>query len=333
MISLPVTELSQVGAARRKALHAAEMLGLSVDDRERLALVITEAGTNLVRHARGGEILLILRGAGDATAVDVIAVDEGPGIADVEAAMADGYTTAEPGDRGIGGGLGAIVRLSDSFDIHTDPRGTTVAITIGAIGQGRDAALETAGLIVPKPGFDQGGDAFGSRCGTNTTLIMLMDVLGHGPAAASEAEKAVAAFAELEAASLEEMEGSIAEALRGGRGAAALLVELPHEAGKLRAMGLGNVRGEIMAPDAKHYGIPSTPGIVGSTAKAPRVTEHDWPNGALLILSTDGLRGGERAPEPSSLFFRDPMTIAATIYKRRRRGTDDCGVVVARARS
>lgn len=332
MISLPVTEISQVGAARRKALHESETLGLPIEARERLALVVTEAGTNLVRHARGGEILLILRGRGESAGVDVVAVDEGPGLADIQAAMTDGYSTAEAGERGIGGGLGAIARMSDAFDIYSDPKGTTVAITIGKLDRDPEGAVEVASLIVPKPEFSVGGDAYGLRHEADRTVIMLIDVLGHGPAAASEAEKAVAAFAETAGASLEETELEISAALRGGRGAAALFVELPHAAGRLRAMGLGNVRGEIAVVEGSRFGIPSAPGIVGATAKPPRVTEHDWPNQAMLLLSTDGLRGGERTPEPSSLFFREPLTIAATLYKRRRRGTDDCGVVVARAR-
>jgi len=332
MISLQVTEISQVGAARRKALHEAETIGLSADDRDRLALVVTEAATNLVRHARGGEIILIPRAEGEAARFGVIVLDDGPGLSDIQAAMTDGYTTAQGGERGLGGGLGAIARMSDAFDIYSDPKGTTLAITIGKLKQDLGKALEAVGLIVPKPDFSEGGDAFGLRLEARHTMIMLMDVLGHGPAAAVEAKKGVEAFERSTGASLEATAAEISAALSGGRGAAALLVELPHTAGKLRAMSLGNVRGEILSPDGARHGIPSTPGIVGASAKQPRVTEHNWPAEGMLVLSTDGLRGSERVPEPSSLFFREPMTIAATLYKRRRRGTDDCGVVVARAR-
>ncbi len=332
MISLPVVESSQVGAARRKALHESERIGLSAYDRDRLALVVTEAATNLVRHARGGEIILIPRAQGEAARFDVIALDDGPGLSDVETAMTDGYTTAQEGERGLGGGLGAIARMADAFDIYSDTKGTTLAITIGKLNKELEGAVDAAGLIVPKPDFSEGGDAFGLRPEAPHTMIMLMDVLGHGPAAAVEAEKGVGAFARSTGASLEETAAEISAALSGGRGAAALLVELSHTAGRLRAMSLGNVRGEILSPDGARHGIPSTPGIVGASAKQPRVTEHDWPAKGMLVLSTDGLRGSERVPEPSSLFFRETVTIAATLYKRRRRGTDDCGVVVARAR-
>lgn len=333
MISLPVIEASEVGAARRRAVQEGETIGLSAEDRDRLALLVTEAGTNLVRHARDGEIILCPWTRGGSSGIDVIALDAGPGLRNVEAAMSDGYTTAsEDEGRGLGGGLGAIKRMSDGLDIHTDAQGTTLVIAIGKAKRAKARPIETAGLVVPKPGFTEGGDAFGLRAEAQETLVMLMDVLGHGPAAAAEARKGVAAFTAAKGASLEETETLVSEALRGGRGAAALIVALPHGPGMLHAIGLGNVKGEIALSGGITHGIPSVPGIVGATPKRPRRTEHNWTSGDTLLLSTDGLRGAERTPESSSLLFRDPLTVAATLYKRRRRGTDDCGVVVARAK-
>ncbi|WP_102958047.1 ATP-binding protein [Mangrovicella endophytica] len=330
MISLPVTEASQVGAARRRAVQEGAAVGLSQDACDRLALIVTEAGTNLVRHAREGEIILARHEEGQGRGIDVIAVDSGPGVGDVAAALTDGYTTAVAGERGIGGGLGAIRRLSDVFDLHSDAKGTTV---LAAVAEGPSPIAqptEAAGLIVCKPGFEQGGDAHAMRSEDDATLLLLMDVLGHGPAAASEAVRGITAFRKAAGRSLEETEALVSVGLEGGRGAATLLIELPHGPGRLRAVGLGNVKGEIVRANGERFGIPSTPGIAGNTTRRPRPTEHDWPAGATLILSTDGLRSAGRDPDPAALFSRLPLTVAATLYKRRRRGTDDSGVLVAR---
>lgn len=330
MISLTVVEPSQIGAARRRAVQEGEAVGLSRDACDRLAIVVTEAATNLVRHAQMGEIVLIPCRNRRKPGLTVLALDSGPGIGNVEAALADGYTTATAGEQGIGGGLGAIDRLSDGFDIHSDPRGTTVLARFGPECQ--PPHVETAGLIVPKPGYASGGDAYAVRTEPSATLVMLMDVLGHGPTAAEDAAKGIAAFEAAMGAMLAETEARVAAALEGGRGAAALIVEIPHGPGILKAAGLGNVRGEIAGPGGQRHGIPSTPGIIGASPRRPRLTEHEWPAGVTLILSTDGLRGAERTPDPVSLFARHPLTIAATLYKRRRRGTDDSGVVIARGR-
>ena len=332
MISIEIEEESQVGAARRTALQAAENVGLSGENLDRLAIVVTEASTNLVRHARGGELLIEAVKADRKPVVKIIAIDQGPGIASVEAAMVDGFTTSAGTARGIGGGLGSMKRQADSFDIHSSPEGTTLVASIGAAKKTPAKACEVSGLIVPKPGFSSGGDAWAIRRGRDHTHIMLMDVLGHGPKAAADGESGVRAFNDAGKATLEETEAFVSGAMGGSRGAAALFVEIPHEGGPLRAVGLGNVRGDVVLPSGTHYGIISQPGIVGSTTRRPRVSEYEWQGGAILILSTDGLKTSLKTPEPISVYFRSTDIIAATLYKLKRRGSDDAGIVVARAR-
>ncbi|MDY8110778.1 ATP-binding protein [Fulvimarina sp. 2208YS6-2-32] len=338
MKSLPVIEESQVGTARRTAVQAGKAVGLPDDALERLAIVVTEACTNLVRHAVNGELLVDARTASGKggrgrikASVTILAIDDGPGIPNVEAAMADGYTTVTEEPRGIGGGMGSMQRQADRFDIYSGSHGTTVMATVGETpGPVSSSPYDVTGLIVPMPGFDAGGDAFAIRPGKHSTMVMLMDVLGHGPTAAEVASTGLKAFDVAGSKSLEDIERQVADALSGSRGAAALIVEIPHAAGKLRAMGLGNVRGSIHTSDGNQYGIPSQPGILGAATRRPRPTEHDWSDDAMLILSTDGLKSSPRVPEPRSLFFRESGIIAATLYKLRRRGSDDAGIVVVR---
>jgi anti-sigma regulatory factor (Ser/Thr protein kinase) len=118
-LALPVREPSQVGEARRRALALADEQGFSQVRRGELAIVVSELCSNLCRHATQGAVLLRpLPGPG----VEVIALDRGPGMADVSACLRDGYSTA--GSAGIG--LGAVVRLSAEFDIYSQPSGTVV---------------------------------------------------------------------------------------------------------------------------------------------------------------------------------------------------------------
>lgn len=328
MISLPVEDDSQIGIVRRAALAAAKSAELPSEDADRLALIVTEASTNLIRHARNGEILV----GTDGRAVLVIAADNGPGIANVEAAMVDGFTTSDTKPHGIGSGLGSMRRMADSFDIYSGPHGTTVVMTVGKRSSS-SSFYDVAGLIVPMPGFDEGGDTYGLSAGKDATIVMLMDVLGHGPKAARDAALGAEAFEASRSASLEETEQAVARAMAGGRGAAALLVEIPHEPGTIRCLGIGNIKGDIFHPDGRRQGIPSQPGIMGTTARRPPITEHEWMTGSILLLATDGLKTSSAQPEPKSLFFRSAEMIASTIYKLKRRGTDDSGVLVVRSRT
>ncbi|RZJ03859.1 MAG: histidine kinase, partial [Haliea sp.] len=114
---------SRVGEARRHAAHLASELGFDEVAAGRLALIVTELGSNLVKHAREGRLLIAARTSGDASPgsgdVEVLSIDDGPGIADLPRSMRDGFSTSgTPGT-----GLGATARLADDFDIHSEMPG------------------------------------------------------------------------------------------------------------------------------------------------------------------------------------------------------------------
>src|SRR5262249_62171357 len=105
LINLPVTEASQAGEARRLAIGLAEAMGFDETQCGRVALVVTETASNLARHAQDGELLL--QAGGDT--LEVLALDRGPGMADVARCLHDGFSTTGT----AGEGLGAILRLSE----------------------------------------------------------------------------------------------------------------------------------------------------------------------------------------------------------------------------
>lgn len=114
----------QPEAARGAAAALGRRIGLGETRSSQLVLAVAELAGNIAKHADDGSLLLrVLRN--EATAgVEVLAVDNGPGIVDVPAALRDGMSTA--GTLGIG--LGAIQRLADSFHIHSQPGLGTVQV-------------------------------------------------------------------------------------------------------------------------------------------------------------------------------------------------------------
>ena len=125
-LALPVVEASQTGEARRVAVALGAELGFDETRRAELAIVVTEAATNLVKHARQGELLLRPLADGVRRGLEVLAVDRGPGLADVSRAVGDGFSTAgSPGT-----GLGAIRRLASAFDVHSLPGAGTTALAV-----------------------------------------------------------------------------------------------------------------------------------------------------------------------------------------------------------
>ncbi|NEB90957.1 ATP-binding SpoIIE family protein phosphatase [Streptomyces bauhiniae] len=114
----------QPEAARGAAAALGRRIGLGDQRTAELVLAVTELATNMTKHAKDGSVLLRVLRNQTVAGVEVLAVDSGPGMADVTASLRDGMSTA--GTLGIG--LGAVRRLADSFDIHSQPGTGTVQL-------------------------------------------------------------------------------------------------------------------------------------------------------------------------------------------------------------
>ncbi len=125
---VPVSGECDISRARVVAAGLAAEAGFSRAAIYRLATAVSELSTNLVFHASaGGTIRLTLLKRGPSWGIEVTAEDKGPGIADVELAMRDGYST----NGGLGSGLPGCRRLMDEFQIASEVgRGTTVVARI-----------------------------------------------------------------------------------------------------------------------------------------------------------------------------------------------------------
>jgi serine/threonine-protein kinase RsbT len=114
-----------VVTARQRARALAVGLDMPTTDQTLLATAISEIARNITAYAKRGEVLLDVIHDGGRHGIRVVAVDEGPGIEDVEKALTDGYTTGG----GLGLGLPGARRLVDEFDIKTAPgQGTRVTL-------------------------------------------------------------------------------------------------------------------------------------------------------------------------------------------------------------
>jgi serine/threonine-protein kinase RsbT len=111
--------------ARQKGRELAQQIGFTGSDLTLIATAISEIARNIVVYAQAGEISLSITEKNGRPGILVVAQDEGPGIADVERAMRDGYSTGNS----LGLGLPGARRLMDDFEISsTVGRGTTVTM-------------------------------------------------------------------------------------------------------------------------------------------------------------------------------------------------------------
>lgn len=321
---LPVEERSQVATARRAAAEAAARVGFDEATAGRLALVVTELATNLVKHARGGHIAISEAGGGETPAVELLALDRGPGM-NVGRALRDGFSTSgTPGT-----GLGAVQRLSEQFDVYSRPGAGTALFARVAdrrVARAR-TALTAAGLAVGKPGETVCGDGWVWEERAGGGVMLIVDGLGHGPPAAEATGHAIAAFrAERHGGPAARLE-RIHRALRETRGAAVAIADVDAGAGVLRFAGVGNVAAIITSGDRGRH-LVSHNGTAG--AVAPRITEYAYPWWAddVLIMHTDGIATVRDLGRHPGLARRHPRLVAGVLYRDHVRGSDDATVVV-----
>jgi len=122
-VYVPIESASDLVKARQEGRALANQLGFSPGQATLIASVISELARNSVTYARRGQIVLVTDGN---SAVQIRARDDGPGIADVSAALEPGYSTSS----GLGLGLPGVRRIADAFDITSGPTGTIVNVTI-----------------------------------------------------------------------------------------------------------------------------------------------------------------------------------------------------------
>lgn len=109
--------------ARRVSREISVEAGLQGTDIALVATAVSELARNILQYAGMGEMSLRLVQRGKRQGICVIAHDDGPGIANVELAMRDGYSTGG----GLGLGLPGTRRMMDEFDLQTEAgAGTTV---------------------------------------------------------------------------------------------------------------------------------------------------------------------------------------------------------------
>src|SRR5688572_5353073 len=195
-VRILIEEPSQTADARRTARKMAEKIGFDTNRAEEVAIVVTEACTNLLKHAGRGEVLLCTSGAEDREdqkSLEVLAIDRGPGMDDLNQCLRDGYSTGgSPGQ-----GMGAIMRLSNASDFYSNPaKGTVVLARWAGIGdaaasrQSR-ARLQIGAVNVCKPGQEVCGDSWGVIQAEDHTIFLVADGLGHGYEAKAASAEAV----------------------------------------------------------------------------------------------------------------------------------------------
>jgi anti-sigma regulatory factor (Ser/Thr protein kinase) len=322
-----ITDDSSVGAARRRAAQLAEEAGLSAEEKGQLGIVVTELGRNVAIHATRGVLFIQRLHEGADSAIEVLAVDSGPGMADLGQCLRDGYSTnGTPGT-----GLGAVKRISGEFDAYTrHGAGTIVLSRIFSGKRAGNGAMSFGAMSTCAPGETECGDGWSLVCDNGNIALLVADGLGHGPEAATAANGAARVFEARAFAPLNEYFDEAHRALRSTRGAAVAVAQFTSSSGALLYAGVGNIAGTVLDRDGRSHGLVSNNGTVGAHMRAVRPLSCAWPDGDLLVMHSDGLKSAWSLSGYPGLRARHPAIVGAVLHRDFQRGADDATIVVLR---
>lgn len=317
----PVDDPSRVAEIRRAAARIAHEEGLDEKLAANVALVVTEICTNLLKHAKDGEVFLSTLSDHGESGIEILAVDRGPGIRNIAASLVDGYSSVNTS----GTGLGAIGRLSREFDIFSEyGKGT---VLVARIGPPRDLKTAVGAAVKPIGGEEVSGDAWAVWNGENTMALLVADGLGHGLMAARASTDAVSTFRRAGDHSPVAILQNVHASLRGTRGAAVAVAFVDRLASSVKYAGIGNISGVLIGGNKPSLMI-SHNGTAGYHSPRFQDFSYPLPEEALLVMHSDGLHTSWNLDDYPGLRRRDPSVIAGVLYRDHTRNRDDVCVVV-----
>lgn len=322
---LTLDDVSAISGARRHASALAQTLGFDATRTGEVEIVVSELASNVVKHARGGDIALGVVRRGDSDRLRVVTIDSGPGSRDIDALIADGVSTS--GTLGIG--LGAARRLATSLDLYSVPAVGTIAEAQFDAEPGPALPAEVAWLTRPLGGSSPCGDSVAHRRLPDGHLVLLADGLGHGPLAAAASRRAAEVLRMSASTSPAALLTEMHRAIGSTRGAAVAVVRIEQTTGRLVHASVGNVATRLLGP-GRSRSLTAQPGIVGH--RMPRLREEVETLDAtqVVVLHSDGLSDKWSADAMPGVLRHSAGVLAAALLREAGVRRDDASVLTVR---
>ncbi|MCH8202794.1 MAG: ATP-binding protein [Proteobacteria bacterium] len=323
--------------ARQAVTETARSLGFSDVAVEELSIVSNELLSNFVNHGCTKPELWVARLERDgALGIEIAAVDRGPGIRNLEDALADRVSTVGT----MGCGLGAIRRMMHEFDIVSlcddetaeecgvVPKGTIITTSKWLNGRPPSSGrFPFSGYTRPCPGETENGDAFLIEESQDTILIAMLDGLGHGAEAHEASDLGIGIIRQCSSEPLRAIMQKLHTGIRRTRGCAAALFRLDTKAANIEFAGIGNIRSKMFP--RSDISLYSRAGVVGrGCLPTVHVEKSVWPEGSTMVMHSDGIAGWSHPETMSRVGGHQPATGCHFLLKNFGYDHDDATVCV-----
>ncbi|RIV25510.1 serine/threonine protein kinase [Fibrisoma montanum] len=328
-----VSDRSYQAFVKREVHYLAKEAGFSARRLSELDIIVLEMTSNLLKHAKTGEVLVRLFQENNTRGIELISIDNGPGIADPENMQKDGVSTTKT----LGHGLGAIQRLADFFQLYSLLDWGTILLARlydNPVTHSRSDnpafPLTVRSVLVAKPGETVCGDGCRVSITPDYGTLFLGDGLGHGPAAHEAVTQAIGTLPNTRLRSPARLIELIHEGVRKTRGLVGSVVVYDHRQQQWLWCGVGNIMTRLLQATVVQKSHLPYSGIIGTVMP----TLHDetipaeW--GQTIVMCSDGIQSRWDATKYPYIFKYDLTILAAAIYKDNARQTDDVSIVVGR---
>ena len=265
-------------------------------------------------------------------ALDLFALDYGPGIAHLPEALEDGYTTA----RTMGKGLGAVRRLAHKAEFYTLPTGVandapwhgmSVWARFNLSTPIMDPRYEIGSFVRAYQDDHHNGDLISVKYTRDSLQWLHMDGLGHGKCAFDVTQGADEIMQE-SATPMHTMD-TLSNSMKGTRGAVAIAAEIDFESCSGSICGVGDMAA-YMVCNGQRRAISFSPGVLGHDHRSLEELPLQFPQQALLMTASDGIRKSWGLGTFPGLWRLHPQLIAFFLGNTAGRGNDDKSLFVLR---
>lgn len=349
----------QVALATARA--SALLRDFSPDDRGLIAVALAELGSNILKYAGKGALILSRIEDRGRPGVEVIARDAGPGIRDPERAMEESYSTAGT----LGLGLSAVKRIMSSVEIRTAPhQGTTVTarkwlekskarlretgprateqspaatmaelalMRVGPAPEGGMLELSVAQRVRPHPVETHSGDVALVVPFDDALLFGIIDASGHGYGAHRLAKRLAAEIDPNAHLDLVETFHLLHNKAGGTRGAAVGLAIVDRARRRLEFAGVGNVH--LRCIGSRPWRGVSRDGMVGERLPTIIPQSISLEPGDLIVMASDGVSESTPVAELRKNSSRSAEHIANCVITQAGKNTDDASCIVVKCRA
>lgn len=330
-ISFTADDRSYFSLIKKEIHRLASEGGMATARINQLDLIVAEMTSNLFKYSNDGELLMGLFPNGGSPYVEIISIDNGPGMMNPAKMMQDGISTSNT----LGHGLGSMKRMSDTFELYSQIGWGTIVLS-RVYSEPEKAKVVNRVIMRPivvyKPGETTSGDGFTYKKTDKFLKIMLADGLGHGPEANKAVNEAAAAFKIFPDYSPTETLRFIHSAIKKTRGAVINIVSFDHARRVWTSAGVGNIAARMSGP-VSFKNHMSYNGIVGHNIPNT-MNDQDYPAEEFntVMLCSDGIKTRIDMGRYPMMYKYDPTILAAAIYKDHARRNDDMSVIIAKVK-